>query len=228
MSDLKPIPMKTHGLPIGATQKIMLAFDAAANMDSPINTMVTHRLSKPMESCDLHPNRSDRNPFYIRRSVEKMRKWITARTDLPFVYIWVRENCPEVGEHWHLALHLPRQHERAFADYIAKIFGEPRLARQRPASERTNGEWACGERNNWHIARDTQPDRTVNWLGAYLGKDEPSQRMFRGRLVDNKYKPIREGRYNSDQGEIWGTQARKMRFDMARSLKQALKNRNDK
>lgn len=78
------------------------------------------------------------------------------------------------------------------------------------------------------------PERSGFYLAAYLGKGEPSERMFRGNLVPNASKLVRgqafggrerSGRYDTPQGQIRGTTALKKRFDIARPLKQAMKER---
>ena len=60
--------------------------------------------------------------------------------------------------------------------------------------------------------------------------------MFRGNMVPNTRKPVRgqpfggrekSGRYDALQGQIRGTTALKKRFDMARPLKQAVKERQN-
>ena len=159
----------------------------------------------------------------LTKTLERIRKWVTRNTGLPLVYIWVRENTSAWAEHWHLALHLPKQCEAAFAEYISKTLREPRRTNQRRKSVRTEGEWACGINDCWHIARDTHPHRRGRMLAAYLGKGEPSQKLFRGQLVQNTAKPVQGGKYELPQGEIVGSPARWKRFDMALPLKQALK-----
>ena len=52
-----------------------------------------------------------------KRLIEHARKWLTKR-HIPVVYIWAKENGPIKGKHTHLALHLPKQHRRAFRSAV--------------------------------------------------------------------------------------------------------------
>ena len=82
------------------------------------------------------------------------------------------------------------------------------------------------------MAADSKPERQGFYIAAYLGKGEPSARMFRGRAINNARKPVRglkyggrerSGRYDAPQGEVIGTDAMTRRYDMARNLKRAAK-----
>jgi len=72
------------------------------------------------------------------------------------------------------------------------------------------------------------------YLASYLGKGEPSERMFRGKLVPNTRKLVRgltfggrerSGRYDAPQGQIRGATALKKGVDIARELKKAMQTR---
>ena len=98
----------------------------------------------------------------------------------------------------------------------------------------SEGEFACSVWGSWHLAKDTHPERLGFYLAAYLGKGEPSERLFRGKLIPNTSKPVRgqafggrekSDRYDTPQGQIRGTIALKKRFDIARPLKKAMKTR---
>jgi hypothetical protein len=169
-------------------------------------------------------------PERIRHLVELTRKWLSRR-GIPAYYLWTRELSDTAGEHWHLALHLPKAKRKAFTGYLETILIEPVAPCPRAQSKRTRGEFACSTAASWHLAGeepDGKPHFTGYWLAAYLGKGEPSQRMFRGKLINNTLKPVRGrayggtvkgARYDTPQGHIVGTTTRKGRFDVARSLK---------
>ena len=131
--------------------------------------------------------------------------------------------------------HLPHGKRKAVASYLSDLLGEPLDHTPRTKAQgRTEGEFACSVWRSWHLAKDTHPERSGFYLAAYLGKGEPSERMFRGKLVPNTRKLVRgqafggrekSGRYDAPQGQIRGTTALKKRFDIARPLKQAMKAR---
>jgi len=83
------------------------------------------------------------------------------------------------------------------------------------------------------LALDTRPNRNGRYIAAYLGKGEPSTRLYRGRTIANIKKPIRghayggeeeSARYDAAQGEIRGNAHMTRRFDMAKGLKAATPN----
>jgi len=228
-----PPEKRTDGLPIGSQAKFIEAAKCAAILGFPVNTLLTVRWS----SLYYHDNA---NPLFAQSPVERiaylvelLRKWIGARCRGGFLYLWVREATSELGEHWHLAFHLPRGKQKAIGAYLSDLLGEPLSHTLRTTAQgRTEGEFACSVWGSWHLAKDTHPERSGFYLAAYLGKGEPSERMFRGKLVPNTRKPVRgqafggrerSGRYDAPQGQIRGTTALKKRFDIARPLKQAMK-----
>jgi hypothetical protein len=199
-------------------------------MGCPLNTLLTSRWVSLLRDNQLHPFRAMSAPERIKHIVGLVRHWL-ARRGVPFLYIWVREISDEAGEHWHLAFHLPKGKRKAFSAYLEGVMVEPLAPCPRAASKRTRGEYACSELGSWHLARDV-PEIHGFFCGyftaAYLGKGEPSQRVFRDKLVDNTLKPVRGiefggrmrgGRYDVPQGNIEGTTTRKGRFDIARALK---------
>jgi len=222
-------------LPVGSQAKFIEATKCAAILGFPVNTLLTVRWS----SLYYHDNT---NPLFAQSPVERiaylvelLRKWIGARCRGGFQYLWVREATSELGEHWHLAFHLPHGKRKAIASYLSDLLGEPLDHTHRTRTQgRTEGEFACSVWGSWHLAKDTHPERSGFYLAAYLGKGEPSERMFRGKLVPNTRKLVRgqafggherSGRYDATQGQIRGTTALKKRFDIARPLKQAMKAR---
>jgi hypothetical protein len=226
---------RTDGLPVGSQANFIEAAECAAILGFPVNTLLTVRWS----SLYYHDNA---NPLFAQSPVERiaylvelLRKWVGARCRGGFLYLWVRETTSELGEHWHLAFHLPYGKRKTVASYLSDLLGEPvdRTPRTK-AQGRTEGEFACSVWRSWHLAKDTHPERSGFYLAAYLGKGEPSERMFRGKLVPNTRKVVRgqafggrerSGRYDAPQGQIRGTTVLKKRFDIARPLKQAVKAR---
>ena len=225
-----PSIKQTAGLEEGTQDLLIAAALRAFETGYPINTLLTVRWHGLLNYDDLHPLRAKTTPEAIRYLVELIRKWLT-RHDLPPFYIWARELSDMAGEHWHLGLHLPRSKRTAFIRYLENVLIEPAAPCLRPLSKRTRGEFACGECASWHLAGDTpdgKPQFVGYWLAAYLGKGEPSQRTYRGKLANNTRKPVRGrdfggtvkcGRYDTPQGHIFGTTTRKGRFDIARALK---------
>ncbi len=163
--------------------------------------------------------------------VERIRKFLTrAKRRCPVAYIWVREVASEAGEHLHLALHLPSQHRKDFISFLGRLLGQPNAKHQRPPKERTKGEVACSLGGEWHLGvevREASPEFPGYWLAAYLAKAEPSQRAFRGNVVDNTLKKergrafggrIKGEKYDSPQGIIVGNSNRKGRYSISKSI----------
>lgn len=215
----------TTALPIGTQKRFIAAAAAAARHDQPLNTLLTLRWSSLFSANDVNWLRTLPVPGRIDALVERFRKWLVHR-ELPCLYIWVREVAGPEAEHWHVALHLPTHYRARFAAYLADITGEPK-ARAGHHARRTQGEFARGELGSWHLAADVHPDRRGFFLAAYLGKGEPSQRLFRGKLRGNTCKPVRgqsfggdqpDGKYDADQGKIQGTPCRGARFFVSKAL----------
>jgi hypothetical protein len=230
VSRVSPPTKQTSGLAPGKQASLIMAALRASETGYPIDTLLTVRWQGLLTYNDLHPLRAKTTPEAIRHLVELIRKWLT-RCGLPAFYMWTRELSDIAGEHWHLGLHLPKPKRKAFVKYLEERLVEPVARCPRSQSKRTRGEFACSETASWHLAGeepDGKPHFTGYWIAAYLGKGEPSQRMFRGQLVDNTLKPVRGkefggnvkgARYDVPQGNIKGTTTRTGRFDMARSLK---------
>lgn len=221
---------KTTGLEPKTQKRFISAAHFAWENNFAINTLFSVRWTSLLTYDDLHPLRTMKTPERIRHLVERFRHWLTER-GIPAAYIWVREALGMADEHWHLGFHLPVNKRKAFVGYLEGQLIEPLAPYTRAKSEQTRGEFACSEMGSWHLAGevpDGKPQFTGFWIAAYLGKGEPSQRMFRGKLVNTKLKPIRgcefggtikDSRYDVPQGLIEGTSTRKGRFDIARCLK---------
>lgn len=222
-----PVLKITTGLPIGTQARFISAASTAAALGWPLNTLLTVRWNSLFCDRDLNPLRVLPTPDRIDHLVERLRKWLQRSGASP-VYIWVRENADTTGEHWHFAFHLPKRCTHKLVAFVTKLTGEPRAGRHRSPPRLTEGEFAVGELGSWHLASDTRPERKGYYLAAYLGKGEPSERLFRGRLQPNIRKPVRgegfggkqpDDRYDSAQGWIEGTACRKDRFFIANVLK---------
>ena len=218
------------GLECGTQVKLIAAAFEAHKAGYALETLLTVRWPGLLTYDDFHPLRTRQTPERIRYIVELIRKWLI-RHGISAYYLWTRELSDKAGEHWHLAFHLPKSKRKDFINYLETVLVEPAASCPRAQSKRTRGEFACSEYASWHLAGeepDGKPHFTGYWLAAYLGKGEPSQRMFRGKLVNNTLKPVRGvefggkvkcARYDVPQGNISGTTTRKGRFDIARALK---------
>lgn len=228
----KALPPKvTTGLPTGTQAQFIEAAAVAAARGAAINSLLTLRWVSLFCDGDVHPLRVIPTPGRIGHLVERLRKWLN-RNDLPLFYIWVREHADSSGEHWHFACHVPPHLQPALTRFVAHLTGEAAQPRKRSLSQRTEGEFACGELGSWHLATDTRPKRKGYFLAAYLGKGEPSWRIVRGHPVPNIRKPVRgeafggdqpDGRYDMAQGRVEGRQCRKGRFFIANDLKRQMK-----
>jgi hypothetical protein len=219
-------PKRTDALPIGTQQRFLDAAAAAAMAGSALNVMLTICWDRLFSSNEALPLRCMSPKQRIDHIVELMRHWLRWR-EIPAFYIWVREALPNEGEHWHIIFHLPPKYHRNFEHMVAAWTGEAKKGGRRSPHVATKGEFACGECGSWHLARDTAQKSDGRLLAAYLGKGEPSQRMFRGKLVDNTFKPVRgrsfggtqrDGKYDAAQGLIEGATHREDRFFISKHL----------
>ena len=213
----------SDALPTGTQAKFIAAALAAARNGTPLNLQLTLRWGSLFSAGDALWLRCQPTPERIDTLLQRLRKWLDYR-GVPSLYIWVREAAGPEHEHLHIALHLPARYRRDFIRYIAGLTEEPRIRR---SHAKTEGEVARGEAGSWHIAYDTHPQRAGVYLAAYLGKGEPSQVPFRGRLRNNTKKPVRgipfggteaTGKYDAIQGMIVGTSSRVKRFHIAKTL----------
>lgn len=214
----------TTALPIGTQARFIAAAALAAAAGTPLNTMLTIAWDRLFASRDVNELRTMTVTTRIDHLIERLRKWLRHRRILAF-YIWVREDIRNEGEHLHIAFHLPPKLRDDLAQQAVAWTNEPAWhGRHRAATE---GEFACGECRSWHLARGTGPTPQGRYLAAYLGKGEPSQRLFRGQMRDNQKKPIRgvayggrwpNGKYDIDQGSIMGTKDRRDRYFISKAL----------
>lgn len=219
----------TDGLPIGSQSRFIDLAMCAARNGNALNALVTIRWRSLFSDSDVNQLRVMPPPDRITYIMELVRKWLK-RNGLPCFYIWVRESAGHEDEHFHFALHLSQGLRGPFAAYISKLLGEAKRHGRPP--DATEGEYARGEASSWHFSTDTRPEKYGVYLVAYLGKGEPSQRLFRGKLINNADKHYRgesyggtfpDGQYDQAQGQVLGTACRKYRFFISNELKRLKK-----
>ena len=221
---------ESNALKKGAMKKFHKFAYKAFEMDRHLNTLVSARLNALFGDI-IDPKKGLNLYEVVKRFIKQLRKWLTRETrNLSVVYIWVRELVAHEGEHLHLALHLPKKHRKPFLRFLERSLGEPLATQKRSAPRKTKGEIACSRDENWHVAVEVPgktPEFQGYWLASYLGKGEPSERLFRGKLVDNIQKPergqafggrLKHSRYDAPQGVIQGNYARIGRIGISRSL----------
>ncbi len=220
----------SESLPVRTQDRFVQAAYVGFENGHPLNSILTINWEKLEEAIaqywlDLHP--------YTRAKllIQKIRKFLKrAKRNCTVAYIWVREAVPGKGEHLHVALHLPCKFRKEFIAFLERTLGEPASKNRRSIAERTKGEIACSNTGSWHYGvevSDASPEFSGYWLAAYLAKGEPSERMYRGRMTDNTRKKergkafggrIASEKYDTPQGLIEGTEHRKGRFSISRSL----------
>lgn len=145
----------------------------------------------------------------FRDFLELVRKWVTARSVL-WAVIWVREYAGgqhgQVGEHWHIALHLPQGLRADFVAQVA-IWTDESIGNDLSGQ----GTIARSSGRAWHYRSRARFGNGPRGLGAYLGKAEPSWRRRYKRMVRNLTKPDR--RQNGGGGPIQGK-----RFGISRHI----------
>ena len=130
----------TTGLPVGTQAKFIAAAAEADHAGTPLNHLLSAHWSKLFAFSAQAPClRMDEIPR-VAQLVERLRKWFFWRS-VSFSYIWVREISADNGQHWHLALHLPKRLRRSFIDYVASLLGEQVADRPRTKTQGgTEGE----------------------------------------------------------------------------------------
>jgi hypothetical protein len=141
--------------------------------------------------------------------LELIRKWVLAR-GVPWASIWVREwsrrgHNWQSGEHWHIAMCLPKRFHDDFAKQVVEWTGEV-IGHLSPMP----GVSAVSAAQAWQIA--TKHGRGgPESIGAYFGKAERSKIKRYGKWVDNPDKPRRNK--NGGNGHIEGK-----RFGICKTL----------
>lgn len=220
---------ETDNLPIGTQADFIRAARLAFQLNTPLNTLLTINWNVLQEEQNYH----EVTPCLdsIRTLVSCLRRWLNHQNIKP-TYIWVRENCTLTEEHLHFTFHLPNRKINLFSEYIARHLCSPIVCVSK--KEQIQGEVARSSLGGWHLAQNyAEYNRRFqgHGLAIYLGKGEPSERIFRGNKIQNQKKPfngktMQNAKYDVQQGTIKGSETRKGRFDMARHLKVRKQARN--
>lgn len=186
-------PESTY-LPLNAEKRMTSAVKFATHVGKPINTMIT------INAAHLQRIGSD-SIFDIghlwdgcRDFLELLRKWVKNR-GVTWSCIWVREYTggrnDHHGEHWHIAIYLPRHHQADLASQISTWTGE--------AIGKTDGKKKCIARSTtgaWYI------NQRYDNAGEYLGKATPPMRQRYGQRVPNQHRQC--FKYHGGEGPIQG------------------------
>lgn len=183
----------TDELPRGAQARMMQAAAFSEHIGHRINTILTINAA--------HLQRIGEGGIFgvghlwdgLQNLHELIRKWISAR-GIFWASIWVREWAPrgykgQAGEHWHIALHLPKCLHADFAKQVAEWTGEA-VGAVSPSAR----ESAVSVGHAWHLGVRHGRGGPEN-IAAYFGKSEPSTIKLYGRRVENPDKPRNTGVY---------------------------------
>lgn len=180
----------THELPRGAQARMMQAAAFSEHIGHPINAILTINAAH-LQSI------GEGGIFGIGHLWDGMqnlhqliRKWISAR-GIFWACVWVREWAPrghngQAGEHWHIALHLPKCLHADFAKQVAEWTGEA-VGAVSPSARVS----AVSVGHAWHLGVRHGRGNPEN-IAAYFGKAEPSSIKRYGRRVANPDKPRRD------------------------------------
>lgn len=199
-------------LPRGSQRKLTSAAVFSEHVGQPINTTVT------INAARLQGIGTD-SVFDVghlwdgfRHLLELKRKWVTAR-GIPWIGIWVREfatyTAKQPGEHWHIGMHLPRNHRREYVDQLALWAGED----FDPDRKLDKGTFAASRHNAWSVSVKYAGGNGPETIGHYFGKAEPNRVRLHGVMKKNPDKVAPW--YRGGVGHIEGK-----RFGMSRSLAQ--------
>jgi len=183
----------THELPRGAQARMMQAAAFSETIGHPINTILTVNAA--------HLQRIGEGGVFgighlwdgLQNLHELIRKWVSAR-GIFWASIWVREWAPrgyegQAGEHWHIALHLPKCLHADFAKQVAEWTGEA-VGAVSPSARVS----AVSVGNAWHLGVRHGRGGPEN-IAAYFGKSEPATIKRYGRRIENPDKLRNTGRY---------------------------------
>jgi len=179
----------SHELPQRAQARLMQAAAFSQALGYPINTHLTINAA--------HLQRIDEGGVFglghlwdgFQTMLELARKWLTGR-GIFWAVIWSREwsrkgHNGQAGEHWHIALHLPKCLHSDFAKQVAEWTGAG-ISAASPSARLS----AVAIGSEWHIGIRHGRGSSEN-LAAYLGKAEPGTIKRYGRRVPNLHKPQR-------------------------------------
>ena len=199
---------ETQTLPIGAQARLVQAAVFSVRKGTPVNTLLTINAA--------HLQRMGAGGIFaighlwdgFRDFLELARKWVTAR-GVAWVVIWSREYMGgkhgQAGEHWHIALHLPKHLRDDFAAQVA-IWTDEAIGDSHDAHTIARSVGKA-----WHFRASAPKGYGPSGLAEYLGKAEPSWVRHYGRAVPNKDKINR--RKNGGCGPIQGK-----RFGVSRPI----------
>ncbi|WP_458722366.1 hypothetical protein [Shimia sp. W99] len=139
-------------MPVGSQAKFIEAAKCAAVCGFPINTLLTVRWVSLYHHDNANPLFAQSPVERIAYLVELLRKWVGTRCRGGFLYLWVRETTSELGEHWHLAFHLPHGKRKAVASYLSDLLGEPvdhTPAPRLKGEQKASSHVASGGRGTW-------------------------------------------------------------------------------
>jgi hypothetical protein len=217
----------TDGLCCESQQWFVDAVMQSYDQGKPINLLITIRVLALL-NCGAdgaflsHPTTAKQIKAFIRNLTKSLDR-LTGKS----AYIWVRENSAASGEHLHFAIYCPENKRRRVWIWLNGVTGEKKRFRQRPKKERTEGEIAVSEFGGWHMAIDTRPERKGVCLAHYLGKGEPSQYLYRGKLTNNKDKLCRarefggystNSKHDEPQGRIEGSGRKTYRMGASQNI----------
>jgi hypothetical protein len=217
----------TDGLCCKSQQWFVDAVMQSYDQGKPINLLITIRVLALL-NCGAdgaflsHPTTAKQIKAFIRNLTKSLDR-LTGKS----AYIWVRENSAASGEHLHFAIYCPENKRRRVWIWLNGVTGEKKRFRQRPKKERTEGEIAVSEFGGWHMAIDTRPERKGVCLAHYLGKGEPSQYLYRGKLTNNKDKLCRgrefggystNPKHDEPQGTIEGSGRKTYRMGASQNI----------
>jgi hypothetical protein len=202
----------THKLPRGAQRRMIGAAAFSEHIGHPLNAVLTINAA--------HLQRIGEGGVFavghlwdgLQDLHQLIRKWVTAR-GVFWASIWVREWAPrghegQAGEHWHIALHLPKCLHADFAKQVAEWTGEAVGAvspSARVSAVSVGRAWKLSVRHGRGGPEE---------IAAYFGKSEPATIKRYGQRIENPDKPRNTGKYRfGGEGYIEGK-----RFHISKTL----------
>jgi hypothetical protein len=95
----------TQWIDLKNVKSLVEAANASLHMHHPLNLFVTVNCERAKVADDVHS--------FLSRYLKILPDWVRLR-DIPWACIWVLENPPGAGLHWHAIIHLPIKHLKAF------------------------------------------------------------------------------------------------------------------
>lgn len=181
----------THELPRGAQARMMQAAAFSEKIGHPINAILTINAAHLQRMGDGGVFGIGHLWDGLQTLHELIRKWVKAR-GIFWASLWVREwsrrgHEGQAGEHWHIALYLPKRFHAEFANQVAEWTGEA-IGAVSPSARVS----AVSVGRAWHLGVRHGRGGPEN-IAAYFGKSEPNTIRLYGRRVPNPDKPRRTG-----------------------------------